>query len=56
MIRQPRTVDQWHAERTQLINHIRALLRHPDNRYLRKMALDHLTEIFEDDGLEDIKL
>jgi len=56
MTRQPRTVDEWNGERTRLINHIRALLRHPDNRYLRQMAYQHLVEIFEDDGLEDLKL
>jgi len=56
MTRQPRTIEEWDGERTRLINHIRALLRHPDNRYLRKMALEHLIEVFEDDGLEDITL
>jgi hypothetical protein len=55
MTRQPRTVEEWTGERARLIGHIRALLRHPDNRYLRKMALDHLIEVFEDDGLEDIE-
>ena len=54
MTRQPRTADEWNGERARLIGHIRALLRHPDNRYLRQMALDHLIEIFED-GLEDIE-
>ena len=54
MTRQPRTIEEWNGERTRLINHIRALLRHPDNRYLRKMALDDLISMFEDDGLEDI--
>lgn len=54
MTRQPRTIEEWNGERTRLIAHIRALLRHPQNRYLRKMALEHLVEIFEDDGLEDI--
>jgi hypothetical protein len=56
MTRQPRTVEEWDGERTRLINHIRALLRHPDNRYLRKMALDDLISMFEDAGLEDLKL
>lgn len=56
MTRQPRTVEEWNGERARLIGHIRALLRHPDNRYLRKLALEHLVEIFEDDGLEDLKL
>jgi len=55
MTRQPRTIDEWNGERARLIGHIRALLRHPDNRYLRKMALDHLIEIFADDGLEGIE-
>ena len=55
MTRQPRTVDEWNGERTRLINHIRALLRHPDNRYLRKMALDDLISMFADDGLEGIE-
>jgi len=55
MTRQPRTVEEWNGERTRLIGHIRALLRHPDNRYLRKLALDHLVEIFEDAGLENIQ-
>jgi len=56
MTRQPRTVDEWNGERTRRINHIRALLRHPDNRYLRQLAYQHLVEMFEDDGLEDLKL
>ena len=55
MIRKPQTVEEWNAERARLIGHIRALLRHPDNRYLRKLALDHLIEVFEDDGLEHIQ-
>ena len=54
MTRQPRTVEEWNAERARLIGHIRGLLRHPQNRYLRQLALDHLTEVFEDDGLDDI--
>jgi len=54
MTRTPRTVEEWASERTRLIGHIRALLRHPDNRYLRQMALDHLIAIFEDDGLENL--
>ena len=54
MTRQPRTVDEWNGERTRLIGHIRALLRHPDNRYLRQQALEYLICVFEDDGLEDI--
>jgi hypothetical protein len=56
MTRHPRTIEEWNGERTRLINHIRALLRHPDNRYLRQMALEHLIEIYEDVGLEDLKL
>ena len=56
MTRQPRTTEEWNGERARLIGHIRALLRHPDNRYLRQLALAHLVEIFEDDGLEDLKL
>ena len=55
MTRQPRTGEEWNAERTRLIGHIRALLRHPQNRYLRQLALDHLSEVFEDDGLEGIE-
>ena len=55
MTREPRTVEEWTLERTRLIGHIRALLRHPNNRYLRQLALDHLIEIFEDDGLEGIE-
>ena len=55
MPRQPVSVQEWNAERTRLIGHIRALLRHPQNRYLRRLALDHLIEIFEDDGLEGIE-
>ena len=54
MTRQPVTATEWNAERARLINHIRALLRQPQNRYLRQLALDHLIEIFEDDGLNDI--
>ena len=55
MTRQPVTVQEWNGERARLIGHIRALLRHPQNRYLRQLALDHLVEIFEDDGLEGIE-
>jgi len=56
MTRTPRTVEEWAGERARLIGHIRALLRHPDNRYLRQQALEYLICVFEDDGLEDLKL
>ena len=47
--------DLWKYERTILINHIRALLLNPSDPQARRRALDHLTEVFEDEGLENVK-
>ena len=53
--RRPVTLDEWHLERARLLDHIRDLLRRPDNAIARRRALEHLADIFEDDGLEDIQ-
>jgi hypothetical protein len=47
--------DLWKYERTILINHIRALLKHPNDPDHRRRALDMLVEVFEDDGMENVK-
>jgi hypothetical protein len=54
MTRQPRTVEEWDGERARLIGHIRALLLFPLDPYSRRQALTHLTEIFEDETLENV--
>ena len=53
--RRPVTQNEWHLERERLLDHIRALLRHPNSATARRRALDHLADIFEDNGLEGIK-
>lgn len=55
MTKLPTNVVEWHYERTRLINHIRALLLAPNDPDYRRSALNHLVEVFEDDGLEDVK-
>jgi hypothetical protein len=47
--------DLWKYERTILINHIRALLKHPNDPDHRRRALDMLVEVFEDDDMENVK-
>ena len=47
--------DLWKYERTILINHIRALLLNPNDPDHRRRALDLLVEVFEDDGMENVK-
>lgn len=49
------TPDLWKYERTLWLNHIRALLQHPNDPQVRQKALDSLVEVFEDDGLENVK-
>jgi hypothetical protein len=53
--RRPVTLDEWHLERARLLDHIRRLLQYPDSATARKRALDHLADIFEDGGLEDVQ-
>lgn len=55
MNRLPPERPTWAYEQSMLIAHIRALLLRPNDPAARRRALDHLTEIFEDDGLEGIK-
>lgn len=55
MTRAPPDRPSWLWERAILLGLIRALLLRPNDPAARRRALDHLTEIFEDDGLEGIK-
>ncbi len=51
-----RTPSAYEAERNQLISHIRALLLDPHDKQARHRAMDHLIEVFEDEGLEEVVL
>jgi len=55
MSRLPASTAEWNAERDRLIGHIRALLLAPTDATARRRALDHLVEVFEDDGLEGVR-
>ena len=55
MIRKPTTPNEWDYERRMMLGHIRALLLNPADKESRRKALFHLTEIFEDEGLEGVK-
>ena len=55
MSRKPVDLDSWLYERHRLISHIRALLLHPNDPDHRRRALDHLVEVFEDEGLEGVQ-
>ena len=55
MLRKPITRNEWDFERRMMLDHIRALLLTPTDKESRRKALFHLTEIFEDEGLEDVK-
>jgi len=55
MNRLPPERPTWAYEQSILIGLIRALLLRPNDPTARRLALDHLTEIFEDDGLEGVK-
>jgi len=55
MIRKPTTPNEWDFERRMMLDHIRALLLNPTDKETRRKALFHLTEIFEDEGLEGVK-
>jgi hypothetical protein len=55
MIRKPATPNEWDYERRMMLDHIRALLLTPTDKESRRKALFHLTEIFEDEGLEGVK-
>lgn len=55
MIRKPTTPNEWNLERRMMLEHIRALLLTPTDKESRRKALCHLTEIFEDEGLEEVR-
>ena len=55
MTRKPARRNDWDFERSMMLDHIRALLLTPTDKETRRKALFHLTEIFEDEGLEDVK-
>ena len=53
--RRPVTLEEWHLERERLLKHIHSLLRHPDSAVVRRRVLEHLADIFEDGGLENVQ-
>jgi hypothetical protein len=51
----PVNVESWNYERNRLIQYIRDLLLNPLDSQARSVALSYLVEVFEDDGLENLK-